>query len=176
MTDGTMIYNPTGPGRHEQRHDVLQPGARPDRPGGAATCWRPRRSSSKASTAPRSYHQCQQLINEGIQDGKDVIMRHGDVIDTLARTAFRRPTSAWATTSDLSSRAADGALRSQPRERGATPRLASLSACRRPICLGDKNVDDIRRSACGRCRRCWAWNRCPSRCGSSRSSPQHTVT
>ncbi|EFG78661.1 hypothetical protein HMPREF0591_1428 [Mycobacterium parascrofulaceum ATCC BAA-614] len=35
-----------------------------------------------------SYAQAQQLINEGIQDGKDVIFRHGDVIDQ-ASMAFQ---------------------------------------------------------------------------------------
>jgi hypothetical protein len=28
-----------------------------------------------------NYQQAQQLINDGIQDGKDVIARHGNVID-----------------------------------------------------------------------------------------------
>lgn len=32
----------------------------------------------------QNYAQAQQLINEGIQDGKDVIMRHGDTIDTAS--------------------------------------------------------------------------------------------
>ena len=29
----------------------------------------------------QNYQQCQQLINDGIEDGKAVIARHGDVID-----------------------------------------------------------------------------------------------
>jgi uncharacterized protein YukE len=31
-----------------------------------------------------NYAQAQQLINQGIQDGKDVIMRHGDTIDNAS--------------------------------------------------------------------------------------------
>lgn len=31
-----------------------------------------------------NYQQAQQLINEGIQDGKDVIARHGSTVDTAS--------------------------------------------------------------------------------------------
>src|SRR5882757_219661 len=31
-----------------------------------------------------NYAQAQQLINDGIQDGKDVIMRHGNTVDTAS--------------------------------------------------------------------------------------------
>lgn len=35
------------------------------------------------SKGAASYAQAQQMINEGIQDGKDVIYRHGNAIDTV---------------------------------------------------------------------------------------------
>ena len=31
-----------------------------------------------------AYHQAQQMINDGIQEGKDVIARHGDAIEQAA--------------------------------------------------------------------------------------------
>lgn len=32
------------------------------------------------------YAQAQQLINEGINDGKEVIMRHGDAVDNASQS------------------------------------------------------------------------------------------
>ncbi|SBS76603.1 conserved hypothetical protein [uncultured Mycobacterium sp.] len=38
----------------------------------------------KGPQGATNYAQAQQLINQGIQDGKDVIMRHGDTIDNAS--------------------------------------------------------------------------------------------
>ena len=44
-------------------------------------CGRGKEPFFQSEHGAAQYQQCQNLINEGIQDGKDVIMRHGDVID-----------------------------------------------------------------------------------------------
>jgi uncharacterized protein YukE len=80
MTDGTMIYNKMGLGdmstgmlSFSQELDQIAQEAQ------NLLAASPEFFQSEPGAA--QYQQCQNLINEGIQDGKDVIMRHGDVID-----------------------------------------------------------------------------------------------
>jgi uncharacterized protein YukE len=83
--DGTMIYNPMG--LADLSSGMLSFSQELDQIGQEAQNLLA--SSPEFFTSDngaQQYQQCQQLINEGIQDGKDVIARHGDVIDNASST------------------------------------------------------------------------------------------
>src|ERR1700682_5837340 len=81
--DGTMIYNPMGMAdlssgmlSFSQELDQIAQEAH------GLLSSSPEFFTSDNGAA--QYQQCQQLINEGIQDGKEVIARHGNVIDNAS--------------------------------------------------------------------------------------------
>lgn len=83
--DGTMIYNPMGladltSSMHSFSQELDQIGQE------AHTLLAGSQEFFQGPSGATNYAQAQQLINEGIQDGKDVIMRHGDTIDTASST------------------------------------------------------------------------------------------
>lgn len=83
--DGTMIYNPAGlldmsTGMMNFSQELDQIGAEAH----AMLAGSPEFFDSPNGAA--QYQQCQQLINQGIADGKAVIARHGDVIDNASQS------------------------------------------------------------------------------------------
>jgi uncharacterized protein YukE len=84
--DGTMIYNPMG--LADLSSGMLSFSQELDQIGQEAhQLLAGSQEFFKGEQGAANYAQAQTLINEGIQDGKDVIMRHGDTIDN-ASSAF----------------------------------------------------------------------------------------
>lgn len=80
MTEGPMIYHPAGladmtAGMHSFAQELDSIGQE------AHNLLAASRDFFSGPHGAQSYAQAQQLINEGIADGKDVIFRHGDTID-----------------------------------------------------------------------------------------------
>jgi uncharacterized protein YukE len=85
--DGTMIYNPMGladlsSGMMSFSQELDQIGQE------AHNLLASSQEFFQGPSGATQYAQAQQLINEGIQDGKDVINRHGSTIDN-ASSAFQ---------------------------------------------------------------------------------------
>ena len=78
--DGAMIYNPAGladlsSGMLTFAHELDQIGQE------AHNLLAASQEFFQGPSGAANYAQAQQLINEGIQDGQEVIARHGNVID-----------------------------------------------------------------------------------------------
>jgi len=81
--DGTMIYNPMG--LADLTSSMVQFSQELDQIGQEAhTLLAGSQEFFQGPHGAVNYQQAQQLINEGIQDGKDVIARHGNVVDTAS--------------------------------------------------------------------------------------------
>jgi uncharacterized protein YukE len=83
MSDGTMRYNPMG--LADLTQSMIQFSSELDQIGQEAhTLLAGSQEFFQGPSGATNYHQAQQLINEGIQDGKDVIARHGNAVDIAA--------------------------------------------------------------------------------------------
>ncbi|GAB4994116.1 hypothetical protein MAHJHV58_40250 [Mycobacterium avium subsp. hominissuis] len=81
--DGTMIYNPMG--LADLTSSMVQFSQELDQIGQEAhTLLAGSQEFFQGPSGAVNYQQAQQLINEGIQDGKDVIARHGSTVDTAS--------------------------------------------------------------------------------------------
>ena len=78
--DGTMIYNKAG--LADLTHGLMSFSQELDQIGQEAhQLLAGSQEFFKGDHGAANYAQAQQLINEGIADGKEVIMRHGDALD-----------------------------------------------------------------------------------------------
>ncbi|MDQ2636954.1 WXG100 family type VII secretion target [[Mycobacterium] nativiensis] len=83
MSDGTMIYNPMG--LADLSSSMISFSQELDQIGQEAhNLLAGSQEFFQGPNGAVQYAQAQQLINEGIQDGKDVIMRHGSTVDTAS--------------------------------------------------------------------------------------------
>jgi uncharacterized protein YukE len=86
MSDGTMRYNPMG--LADLTSGMLSFSGELDQIGQEAhNLLAASQNFFQGPSGAVNYAQAQQLINDGIQDGKDVIMRHGNTVDS-ASSAF----------------------------------------------------------------------------------------
>jgi uncharacterized protein YukE len=81
--DGTMIYNPMG--LADLTSSMMSFSQELDQVGQEAhTLLAGSQEFFQGPGGAVNYQQAQQLINEGIADGMDVIARHGNTVDTAA--------------------------------------------------------------------------------------------
>jgi uncharacterized protein YukE len=81
--DGTMIYSPMG--LADLTSAMTQYSQELDQIGQEAhTLLAGSQEFFQGPSGAVNYQQAQQLINEGIQDGKEVIARHGSTVDTAS--------------------------------------------------------------------------------------------
>ena len=83
--DGTMIYNPMG--LADLQSSMVQFSQELDQIGQEAhTLLAGSQEFFQGPHGATNYQQAQHLINEGIQDGKEVIARHASTVETVSST------------------------------------------------------------------------------------------